>query len=76
MMRVITIRPSADGWEVRDGGASDARRFASGAEAEAEARRMLKRLGQVGVAAELRIYLMGGGLAGRFIAQVGILERA
>lgn len=76
MTRVIRVAPSADGWEMRDEGTGMAHRFASGAAAEAEARRMLQRLGQRGVAAELRIYLRDGGLAGRFVAAASALEPA
>jgi hypothetical protein len=75
MARLITVRPSVAGWEVDDGSAG-VRQFPTGAAAEADARRMLERLSQDGVAAELRIYLRDGALAGCIIAPASVLEPA
>jgi hypothetical protein len=66
-IELITVRPTPAGWrvacEARDHGQS----FQSGATAEAAARQLGDAIARGGQAAEIRIFLRDGSLAGRFI---------
>ena len=76
MARVISVRPHGSDWIVADliGGVAEV--FPTGAQAEAAGRRRLDALACAGEAAELRIYLRDGSLAGRFVSVVSALEPA
>lgn len=67
MPRLIVVEPFASGWAVRHAEARNSLVFASGAKAEDAARRLGARLALAGIAAEIRVYLRGGALAGRFL---------
>ncbi len=65
MVQVIDVEPLGQGWMVRQAGAANPQVFRSGAKAEAAARALGARLAKAGQAAEVRIFLRGGALAGR-----------
>ncbi len=69
MIEVITVAPEQDGWMVAHDGASQ-QRFQSGATAEAIARQLGQAIARGGRAAEVRIFLRDGSLAGRFLCPV------
>jgi len=66
-MRVITVAPLADGWRLSVETVENDMVFASGAAAEAAARRLALRLSQAGTPAEVRIHLRDNSLGARFI---------
>ena len=66
-MCVLTVTPLADGWKLSVDGVQNDMVFASGAAAEAAARRLALRLAQVGTPAEVRILLRDHSLGARFI---------
>ena len=67
MVQVIAVEPVDGGWALRQASVDNAQLFASGAKAEDAARRLGARLSNAGTAAEIRIYLRDGSLAGRFL---------
>lgn len=67
MVEVIAVEPVDGGWALRHASVDNAQLFASGAKAEDAARRLGARLSDAGEAAEIRIYLRDGSLAGRFL---------
>jgi hypothetical protein len=66
-MLMISVTPFNAGWAVRAQGMDNDMVFASGAKAEAAARRLAGNIAATGQAAEIAIWLRGGVLAGRFI---------
>jgi hypothetical protein len=66
MIEVIYVEPLAEGWAVRHDSVENPQVFASGAKAEAAARSLGARLSSAGTAAEIRVVLRDGTLAGRF----------
>jgi hypothetical protein len=67
MVSVIVVEPFAQGWAVRQPSIDNSQVFVSGAKAEDAARRLGARLAGAGLAAEIRVYLRNGALAGRFL---------
>ena len=67
MVRVISVQPMAEGWALHQAAVDNPQVFASGAKAEDAALRLGARLAAAGDAAEIRIYLRGGALGGRFV---------
>ena len=65
-IELITVRPTPNGWCVARDGVSHGQSFQSGATAEAAARQMGAAIARGGQAAEIRIFLRDGSLAGRF----------
>ena len=63
-MLQIVVRPTTGGWRVETGEAVPALETASGAQAEAEARRIAQMTAADGRPAEVRIYIRGGAQAG------------
>lgn len=66
MALLICVAPLGDGWLVRAAGLADDTLFAGGGKAEAAARNLASRVAREGRAAELKIYLRDGSLAGVF----------
>jgi hypothetical protein len=66
MSRIISVTPVGDGWSVASDAFDSEMMFLSGAKAEAAARRLARTMAQSGESAEIRIFLRGGALAGRF----------
>jgi hypothetical protein len=66
MSQIISVTPVGDGWAVTTDAFDSDMMFLSGAKAEAAARRLARTLAQNGQNAEIRIFLRGGALAGRF----------
>lgn len=66
-MCVIAVAPAAPGWRLRVDGLANDMMFRSGREAENAARRLASRLAAGGVRSEVRIHLLDGSLAGRFV---------
>lgn len=60
----ISVSPVGDRWRVRASGIADDVMFSGGATAEAVARALAARSAREGKAAELKIYLRDGTLAG------------
>ncbi|MGI8841182.1 MAG: hypothetical protein ACR2F8_10465 [Caulobacteraceae bacterium] len=67
MVKVISVEPLAHGWALRQPAVDNPQVFVSGAKAEDAALRLGARLAAAGDAAEIRIYLRGGALGGRFL---------
>jgi hypothetical protein len=67
MVKVISVQPMAEGWALHQAAVDNPQVFASGAKAEDAALRLGARLAAAGDAAEIRIYLRGGALGGRFV---------
>ena len=67
MVKVISVHPLAEGWALHQAAVDNPQVFASGAKAEDAALRLGARLAAAGDAAEIRIYLRGGALGGRFV---------
>jgi hypothetical protein len=65
---MIRVLPAGDGWSVQSDAFDSEMMFLSGAKAEAAARRLAQILARHGEAAEVRIYLRDGRLAGRFVS--------
>jgi len=65
MTHLIIVIPNEDGWIVRSASLGADIGFRSGAQAEAMGRRVAQQLAMDGEAAELRIFLRDGTLAGR-----------
>jgi hypothetical protein len=65
-LEMITVRPTPGGWLVACEARTHAQSFASGATAEAAARQLGDAIARGGHAAEIRIFLRDGSLAGRF----------
>jgi hypothetical protein len=63
---VITVTPFPGGWRVACEGQVQDQLFQSGATAEAAARQLGAAIARGGRAAEIRIFLRDGSLAGRF----------
>jgi hypothetical protein len=59
--------PAGDGWAVRSNALDNDLTFEAGAHAEAAARALADDYAEAGRHAEVRIFLRGGALAGRFI---------
>jgi len=64
MSRTIAVRPAAAGWSLHLDGQAGALLFATGAKAEATARRLARRFAEAGENTEILIYLRDGSLAG------------
>jgi len=71
MVKVISVEPLAHGWALHEGTVANPQVFVSGAKAEDAALRLGARLAAAGDPAEIRIYLRGGALAGRFLCPAG-----
>ncbi len=71
MLDVISVTPAATGWSVQARGMESAMMFLSGAKAEAAARKLGLTAASRGVAAEVRIFLRDGSLAGRIVCSPG-----
>jgi hypothetical protein len=67
MIQVIHVEPLGHGWAVRHEPASPPQVFSSGAKAEAAALSLGSRLAEAGRPSEIRIYLRGGALGGRYV---------
>lgn len=65
-MELITVKPAFGGWRVDCEGRAHRQAFQSGATAEAAARQLGEAIARGGQAAEIRIFLRDGSLAGRF----------
>ena len=78
MVRLISVKPVANGWSVQSDGVDGDMMFLSGAKAEAAARALANKLAGSGEPSEIRIYLRDGALAGRFNvnAKIGALTAA
>jgi hypothetical protein len=68
MTRCIAVRPAAFGWSLRIDDQAGVLVFPTGAQAEAVARNLARRLAEAGEATEVLIYLRDGSLAGRLSA--------
>ena len=66
-IELITVRPTLGGWRVACDGVGHGQSFQSGATAEAAARQLGAAIARGGQAAEIRIFLRDGSLAGRFV---------
>jgi hypothetical protein len=64
MTRTIAVSPAAFGWTLQIDAREGVLVFASGALAEAAARRLARRLAAAGEACDVLIYLRDGSLAG------------
>ena len=67
MAHTISVLPEQNGWVVRSAAFENDMVFHSGAKAEAAARRLGEKLAAHGQAAEIRVILRDGSLAGRFV---------
>jgi len=67
MVRLISVEPFGDSWTVRSSQIANDLVFGSGREAENAAKRLGEQIAEAGDAAEIRIYVRGGALAGRFV---------
>lgn len=67
MVREITVIPADGGWAVRSGGFANDMMFLSGAKAERAALRLADAMATHGEAAEIKILLRDGAVAGRFL---------
>jgi hypothetical protein len=78
MVHLIKVEPLAEGWAVRETSVDNPQVFVSGAKAEDAALLLGARLAAAGDASEIRVYVRGGALAGRFIcpAEPGDAEAA
>jgi hypothetical protein len=65
-VNIIYVEPMAEGWSLRQDLADNHQVFSSGAKAEDAALRLAARLAEAGQASEVRVYLRGGELGGRF----------
>ncbi|HWE99596.1 MAG TPA: hypothetical protein VG248_07345 [Caulobacteraceae bacterium] len=65
-INTIVIEPMAEGWVLRQDIVDNPQVFASGAKAEAAARRLAESLAKVGQVSEIQVFLRDGVLAGRF----------
>ena len=65
-IELITVRPMPGGWRVHRDPKGHRQSFQSGATAEAAARQLGDAIARGGQAAEIRIFLRDGSLAGRF----------
>ncbi len=74
-MRLLTVAPLADGWRLSVDAIQNDMVFASGAAAEAAARRLALRLSRAGTPAEIRIYLRDHSLGARFVCPPARPER-
>lgn len=63
----IIVAPAATGWAVQSEVLAAPLDFAAGGQAEAAARRLAQQHADAGRAAEVRIFLRDGALAGRFL---------
>lgn len=64
MALLISVTPAAEGWAVQSDAVAQEALFASGGQAERAARTLARRKASEGRAAEVRIYLRDGALAG------------
>jgi hypothetical protein len=71
MIQVIHVEPLGQGWAVRHEPAAPPQVFASGAKAEDAALSLGARLAEAGRSSEIRIYLRGGALGGRYVYPAG-----
>jgi hypothetical protein len=69
MRRVFIVQPNQEGWRVLSEGL--VLEFASGARAEAAARRLAREHAETGACAEVRIVLRDGALAGASLYEKG-----
>lgn len=67
MALIISVVPANDGWAIQSDGLPGDLSFTRGGEAEATARALAERHARSGSAAEVRIFLRDGALAGRFV---------
>jgi hypothetical protein len=67
-LRIIEVRPFADGWTVRCQEIDNDLVFRSGRAAEQAALRLAARLAKAGTPSEIRIHLKDGALGGRFFS--------
>jgi len=65
-IELIIVKPTPTGWCVSCDGMAQGQSFQSGATAEAAARQLGAAIARGGQAAEIRIFLRDGSLAGRF----------
>ena len=66
-IELITVKPTPGGWRVDCEPRGHRQSFQSGATAEAAARQLGGAIARGGQAAEIRIFLRDGSLAGRFV---------
>ncbi|MDP3801407.1 hypothetical protein [Brevundimonas sp.] len=67
-MRIIDVRPLADGWTVRSDQIENDLVFLSGRAAECAAMELANRLAKAGTPCEIHIHLRDGSLGGRFLS--------
>lgn len=65
-MQAISVEPFGEGWVVRSDQITNGMIYRSGRDAEDAAKGLGVRLADTGQAVEIRIFLRGGALAGRF----------
>ncbi len=68
-MNLISVEPLGDGWTVRLDEFGNDMVFRRGSDAEDAAKRLGKRIAEAGHPAEIRVFVRGGVLAGRFICE-------
>ena len=64
MALLISVAPAGEGWALKSDELGENRVFESGGWAETAARDLASRTAEAGRAAEVRIYIRGGALAG------------
>ena len=64
MTLLITVAPAGESWAIHTDHLPEDLVFPSGGKAEAMARALAQSVAQMGKAAEIRVYLRGGALAG------------
>ena len=74
-MHLLTVAPLADGWRLSVDNVQNDMVFASGAAAEAAARRLALRLSRAGTPAEVRIHLRDNSLGARFVCPPATPQR-
>jgi hypothetical protein len=74
-IELIIVRPTPGGWRVVCEAKAHSQCFQSGATAEAAARQLGDAIARGGQAAEIRIFLRDGSLAGRFSCAPSIRPR-
>ena len=70
MLHVIDVTPAQGGWTVSSNTFANPMAFLSGAKAEAAARSLAEKITRRGEAAEIRVFLRDGSLAGQSAARL------
>ena len=69
-MHIIDVTPAQGGWTVSSSIFANPMAFLSGAKAEAAARNLAEKIARRGEAAEIRVFLRDGTLAGQSVARL------